>query len=125
MTDIRPRLMLLWRAALWAGPVIPGCMFHAASWTPGRPMERRWSTTRATTCVSWQNRLGNEAVGELSGWHEPWKYYDNISKIENISEECMPCSDTQLAANSTLFKYLELTGDVDGVAGASVSATHA
>ena len=48
-------------------------------------------------------------------WHEPWKYFDNISKIENISEECLPCSDTLLAENSSLFRYIELTGDFAGV----------
>ena len=55
----------------------------------------------------------------MGGWHEPWKYFDNISKMENVSEECMPCADTQMAAlasNSSLFKYLELTGDAAGMA---------
>ena len=64
-------------------------------------------------------RLSFTLLEGKPGWHEPWTYYDNISKIENISEECMPCSDTQMAANNTLFTYLQLTGDADGVAGSS------
>ena len=44
-----------------------------------------------------------------------------MSKIENISEECLPCSETLLAENSSLFHYAELTGDWAGVAGTSGS----
>ena len=63
-------------------------------------------------------------VRQLSGWHEPWKYFDNISRIENISEEFMPCSDSQMFVNSTAFTYLELTGDAAGVAGTSECSKH-
>ena len=44
-----------------------------------------------------------------------------MSKIENISDELLLCSETMLAENSSLFHYAELTGDWAGVAGTSGS----
>ena len=55
----------------------------------------------------------------MSGWHQPWKYYDNLTVL-NVSAEAMPCVDSLLADNSTIYTYLRITGDQAGVAVPSV-----
>ena len=58
--------------------------------------------------------LKRPRVKESSGWHEPWKYYDNLTMM-NVSAEAMPCIDSVMAENSSIYTYLRITGDEAGV----------
>ena len=50
-----------------------------------------------------------------AGWHQPWKYIDNVTVL-NTSAEFMPCAATTMADNRTAYNYWRISGDDAGVA---------
>ena len=55
-----------------------------------------------------------EQLSICKGWHQPSKYFDNISAI-NVSRDFSPCSENRLSDNLTAYTYWKLTGDSAGV----------